>query len=334
MTSFSRFRRVLPGTVLLACCAFGTARAQNEARLHDPAAQAAIMHVGFINPDCVRDTVYGLLDPELRWIPRFICFGNTVDAEGNALCESEERSDADNASRNERLRRNDTAFLVYPGWQDFSCVLSVQRYNANDTLDDLIFWMRGADSVPQRGRVDTARSLVLFGQAGLETHRQVDLGSVGAFRSEPFYAMELTKGRELINPKKRDMTRRASRELVRVDRQVLEGEEEVRDTGNVPAPQITSAVAGDADAAFSARVYPNPAVYTANIEIAPLPPGTYTVNVVAVNGEEVWRGEVVLTQTGQVFQRIDLGGLAAGYYVLRVGSAEKAVGAYPIIVVR
>lgn len=334
MTSFSRFRRVLPGTVLLAYCAVGTAQAQDQTRAYDPFAQAAIMHVGFINPDCARDTVYGFLDPDLRWTPRFICFGNTADAQGNALCDSEQQSIADDESRSERLRRNDTAFLDFPGWQHFSCALSVQRYNANDTLDDLIFWMRGADSVPRRGLVDTARSIVLFGQAGLETHKKIDLGKVSAFRSEPFYAMELTRGRELINPKKRDMTRRTSRELVRVDRQVLEDKEEERDTGNVPAPQITSAVAGDADAAFSARVYPNPAIYMANIEIAPLPPGTYTVNIVAVNGEEVWRGEVVLAQTGQVFQRIDLGGLAAGYYVLRVGSAQKAVGAYPIIVVR
>lgn len=316
---------------LLFFCAAQFARAQNAARPDDPFAQAAVMHTGFINPDCVPDTVYGFLDNDLRWTPRFICWGYLFDREGEPICETTGRDSSAREAASRRRASHDTTHILLPDWIRISCAFSVQRYNANDSLDDLIFWLHGADSVG-RELVDTARSLVLFGQRGLEKVNRVDLASIGAFRSEPFYAMELTRGRELINPKKRDMTRRTSRELVRVDRQVLEEEGEERDTGSVPAPQITSAVAGEAS--YSARIYPNPAVYSTTVEVSPLPAGTYRVEVVAVNGEDVWRGEAVLEREGQVLSTLDLGDLAGGYYVVRVHTDQKIIGTYPIIVVR
>lgn len=322
-----------PGRALffacLLCFSAAALPAQDNVSGYDPFAEPAIMHIGFLNTDCVTDTVYGLLDRHLRWTPRYICWGDRYDSAGASLCSS-----GGNDSTTSRASRYDTTHLSFPDWREFFCAFSVQRYNANDTLDDLIFWMRGVDSLPGRGLVDTGSAVVVFGQSSLETNAVLSLTGIRAFRSQPFYAMELGRGYELIHPKKREaLTRRVSWELVRPDRQVLEEEdEETEERTDAPVPGVLSSV--DEVPEYQARIYPNPAIYTTSVEVAPLPAGSYVVAVLGVNGEEVYRSEVLLESEGEVFRTIDLESLSSGYYALRITRLDALIGIYPIIVVR
>lgn len=312
-------------TVLFAL-AYPTLFAQNDSSRYDPFLETAVLHIGYVNTDCVQDTVYGLLDQKLRWTPRFICWGVLYDSAGLPVCDVSRRD-----SSIARSRQVDTTYFVFPNWRNLSCAFSIERHNANDTLDDLVFWLRGVDSLPRRGLVDTGAAVLVFGQSALETHATLDLSGVGDFRSQPFYAMQLGKSRELINPKKREsLSRGKSWELVRVDKDVLKKERE--DTTESPAPQFVSSV--ETEAGYTARVFPNPAFYTTSVEVKPLPAGTYTVTVIAVNGEEVYRAEETLLSEGEVFQTIDLARLASGHYVLRITTPDRLIGSYPVIVVR
>ena len=171
--------------------------AQNNASGYDPFTHPAVLHTGFLNTDCVPDTIYGLLDKNLRWTPRYICWGQLYDADGAVRCKAGAYE-----TTIARSKQVDTTHFVFPDWARFSCAISIENFNKNDTLFDAIFWLSGVVSLPGRGRVDTGMAVVVFGQSGLETHATLDLGAVGTFRKAPFYAMQLGKDRELTNPKK------------------------------------------------------------------------------------------------------------------------------------
>ncbi len=301
--------------------------AQEESSTYDPFNNPAVMHIGYLNPDCVQDTVYGLLHRNLQWIPEYICWGNAFDSAGVSLCQE---GGYDSTITAAEVR--DTTRIEAPVWGRYSCALSVDRYNVNDTLDDLIFWIKGIDTVlgsrSERLPHDTACALVVFGQSGLETRERIELNAIKTFQNGPFYAMHLGVNTELINPKRRDNTRKTSWELKRVNRSVERAEQE--DTTETPPPQTASVEAWE----YEGRVWPNPTIYTTNVEIMPLPAGTYSVEVIAVNGARVWTSELEIAEEGKVFETVDLSGLPSGHYVLRVSTREKSFGVYPIIVVR
>ncbi|MCB0713803.1 MAG: T9SS type A sorting domain-containing protein [Ignavibacteriae bacterium] len=312
-----------------------------ESSSYDPFNDPAIMHIGHLNPDCVPDTLYGLLHRNLQWMPAYICWGKSYDSVGTSLCD-EGRYD----STVRFADVVDTTWIEAPNWGRYSCAVSIDKYNVNDTLNDLIFWIKGIDTVTgqQGARIphDTARALVVFGQSKLETKGKIELDKIRNFQTGPFNAMALGVNTELVNPKKRDNTRKTSWELKRVNRAV--GEEE--DTTGSTIALLDAAVdgvqgsgegilaTGETGEAFAARVWPNPTIYTTHLEVAPLPAGTYTVEVLGVNGAAVWHAEIWLEQEGEVFETVDVSHLPSGHYILRIYTPVRSFGTYPVIVVK
>ena len=299
--------------------------------VYDPFNDPGIMHIGYLNPDCVQDTIYGLMNQRLQWIPKYICWGNIYDSNGVSLC-STGKYDASV----KKAARQDTTHIVMPDWGKLSCALSVEQFNTNDTLDDLIFWITGIDTIKgSRGEAiphDTSRALVLFGQTALSTHRDLKINTIKDFESGDYYAMALGYEKELVNPKKRDNTKKTSWELKRVSKEVKKKDkkgEGIRqeDHGVIPSKSVV-------EEEHRATIWPNPAIYTTTVEIKPLRAGSYTVEVVAVNGTQVWREDIVLEREGEVFETIDVTDLPSGHYVLRIWTTDISIGAYPIIVVR
>ena len=334
-------RSVFAGAIVIASATSALFAGDDSTVVYNPFNDPAVMHIGYLNPDCVQDTVYGLMNQRLGWIPKYICWGGLYDAEGTALCDSGKYDVSV-----KKAERRDTTHITMPAWGKLSCALSVEQFNTNDTLEDLIFWVHGIDSVEgSQGEVtlnDTLRGLVLFGQSALSTHKEIEVDKIKDFEGGKYYAMELGYEKELINPKRRDNTKKTSWELKRVSKEVKKKEEEGnRDEGEGMRDE-TPSKPSVVESEHNARIWPNPAIYTTTVEIKPLSAGSYSVEVVAVNGEQVWSEEVVLESQGEVFETIDVTGLPSGHYVLRIwtspsassGRGDEQIGVYPIIVVR
>ena len=305
-----------------------------SAQQNSPLTTPIVMHIGHLNPDCVQDTIYGLFDPGLQWIPTFIRWGKAYDSTGASLCDAGNFDSTVIASE-----VVDTTWIVSPKWGNYTCAISIDHYNLNDTLPDMIFWIRGIDTLngSQGARIphDTARALVVFGQKKLPTKEKIELGKIKNAQTGPFNAMALGFGQELINPKHRDNTKKISWELVRVSRDMAE-----EDTTASPSPLAeetnlpTERVSPIPDDPYATRIWPNPTFYTTNVEVAPLPAGRYHVEVISVSGQQIWSSEVEVADGGKVFETVDLSGLSSGHYMLRVFTAETSYGDYPVIVVK
>jgi hypothetical protein len=140
--------------------------------------------------------------------------------------------------------------------------------------------------------------------------------------------MQLGFQQHLIDPKSRDLSDKVGWELLRLDREVEPDEE---DTTQVPPGQI-STVAGEAGQ--RSRLYPNPAIYTTTLEIAPLSPGLYSIEIVAVDGRRLGINEIRVEEAGELFEILNLSSLSSGHYIVRVTTASSSIGEYPIVVVR
>ena len=304
--------------------------------------QPVIMYVGHFNPDCVPDTLIGFYQQDLRVRPAFLCWGVAFDSTGTPLCDS---GTYDARMRASTLR--DTTRIEYPDWDRMRVNVSILRFNTNDTLSDLIFWTRGTaravvtqDGLELRDSaeiaptdsvvfVDTARSLVIFGQIALSAREYVKLKNVRGAQSSPFAAMQLGYAVDLIEPKRRDHSGKLSWKMKRLTQRVDTAQ--VEDSTSAPPPGPLASVQ---DPDISARVYPNPAIYSTNIDVRPLPSGTYTVELIAADGDVVESYELELVEEGHVLETLDLTLLSSGHYFVRVRSGNKSFGDFPIIVVR
>jgi hypothetical protein len=180
----------------------------------------------------------------------------------------------------------------------------------------MIFALRGNVGDERR---DSTKLLVIFGQHGLDTISTIDLSTIAAFQSDPFTAVELRTGVELVNQKKRDISGRKSYELLPVGFTMREPDT----TRNAPAP-----------AAGVVRVYPNPTGIATQVEAESIPAGAYGIEVVSVNGEVLVRQDVMVEDSGSLLRTFDVRQLPSGYYVIRLVKNQKLVGTYPFVVTR
>jgi hypothetical protein len=216
--------------------------------------------------------------------------------------------------------------IRYPAWHELSGSPSFQQFNG-DSLSDIIIHFRGkaGDSI---NRHDTARSLAIFGQNGLDTLAVLDIGTMETFQSEPFFAMDLRLGIDLIDPAVRDLSGITSYELASPSIDVGPA-----DTTAPPPPvTMTAGVGTESRGVF--HIYPNPAGLAAQVEGMDVPPGEYQVEIVAVNGHTYLRQDVVVEGSGNLFKTLDVSLVPSGYYVVRLAKAGKVTGTYPIVITR
>lgn len=303
--------------------------------------QPVIMFVGHFNPDCIEDTLVGFYQRDLKVRPSLLLWGRLYDASGDPICDS---ARYDRRLRTDRVQ--DTTRIEYPDWGDLQVNVAILRYNTNDTLSDLLFWTRGKargvrtrqgvelrdSSEVRRGDsvvfVDTVRSLVVFGQIGLSRLQELKLKQIKGAQSTPFAAMQLGYAIDLIEPKQREHSGRVSWMLRKVSQVVDSTEQE--DSTNTPPPALSSVE----EAGVTARIYPNPAIYSAHIDVRPLPAGRYTVDLVAADGSVVSSYHLELEREGYALETLDLSRFPSGHYFVRIRSADRSWGDFPIIIVR
>jgi hypothetical protein len=195
----------------------------------------------------------------------------------------------------------------------------------DDSLDDMTLYVRGTVGALLH-REDTLRALLVFAQEGLDTLPVLDIAAVDGFQVAPFFAMELRKGSELVEPDLRDLSGITSYVIQPV----------ALDLGNHHQDTAAHGSPGDSIPAqpIRLRVYPNPTGGAAQVEVDSIPPGDYSVDVVAVNGHVYLHQEVSVSIAETLFQTLDLYTLPTGFYVVRISDGGALFGLYPIIITR
>lgn len=280
-------------------------------------AQSVVLFTGHLNADCIADTVKGKSVGLHEYVPETIVWGQP----------SLHQSCPDTVQGG---HAPGTPFvpmtsILFAGWSELHVSTAFQRYNQNDSLDDVILYLWGTYQNAQGVWRDTARAVVIFGQKDLDLQPVVLVqGITAGFQSTPFFAMDLQIGRNLVDPQERDLTGEISYELLPATAQVMPP-----DTNN-PHPIHTV----QDSLLTTVTVYPNPTELWAKMQADPLAPGEYTISIMAVNGS-VYHTQTVQIGEGKHLEReLDLSNLPSGYYVVRLHTNSHYVGSYPIVIVR
>jgi hypothetical protein len=271
-------------------------------------ADTVILAIGHFRPGCIPDTVWGEAGEGFTWRPLYITWGG-ADSLHTPPCPP---------GKGSRPRLAKTTF-EYPTWPHLGISFSAEQRSLGDTLIDLVWHVWGAypDSTDPHS---TVRSQVVFGQSGLDSLATIDLASLPAYQTFPFFAMDLEVGTHLIEPDNRDLSGTSSYILLPIG------------GGPPPAPLVYQPAA----VAWKVKLYPNPAAGSASIEGRPVPPGDYSVEVIATDGAVALRQQITVQETGELFGTLDLKSLPSGFYVVRLRNAgsDIRVGDFPIVKTR
>lgn len=274
--------------------------------------RSAILAIKHLNFDCFPDTVRGFMNRDYQFLPLSISWGRR-DSLRDAPCNSDSGANSGSAHRVART------IIDYPHWRTIAGSVTIQRFNT-DTLSDFLIYLWGTVRSGETV-IDTARAVTIFGQQGLDTLDVIHLDSIDSFQSEPFFAMEMRVGEQFIEPAIRDISGQVSYILPMIQTKVQ--------SDNPKRPTIIPTNDG-----YTVRIYPNPTLQSAQVEASTLPEGEYKVVVVAVNGQVALDQEVTVGTSGELLRTLDLHSLSSGYYIVRIYSQQKILGAYPIVITR
>lgn len=265
----------------------------------------AVLSIGRFNPDTYPDTVMGM-KTSAGYLPSRVLWGRFGQAPGAMP------------------GKLPATALRYPDWKGLRGSVSFQSING-DSLMDMVFHLQGIVTTMQGGTegADSLRSVVVFGQSGLDSLAVLDLDGVRRFQVRPFVALELVRGVELSQPGRRDLSGSMSYLLEPIE----------LDVQGKPSP-LPRTVASVEEGGGVLRLYPNPAGKSLRIEAGGLASGAYTVQLVSVAGAVVAREEITITAGESLLHTLDVEHVASGYYVVRIERGEEAIGSYPIIITR
>jgi Secretion system C-terminal sorting domain len=307
--------RALLRSLLLALCTVICAHAQGDRREQGESPFTRVLFTGHLNFDCHNDTVVGIADEDHHYLPSAIHWGQG-GAGADSACAS---------ATPKHMRARVTEFR-YPRWKHITGSVSFVQMN-EDTLADMVLLLWGRYEHGNTRR-DSSRALLVPGQQGIDSIRTVNLESIGRFQSEPYFALELVEGTDIINPSVREFSGLKSFELKSM-------ELDVRQRRDSLGPQVPIPVAGVAvETPVTVRLFPNPASNSTSVVAGSIAPGIYTIEVISANGQPALRREIEVASSRDLLSTIDVSDLASGYYVVRLSSREKFLGSYPIIVTR
>lgn len=345
MTTHSIISIRVPAVVAAALCAW-FAYTTNALAQENGREGMRLLHVGAINVDCFADTVWGTMDANLNTLPKLIVWGHADAATEAAAGRDRRKRDSLDAcsSAVPRGKRRAQTRIDYPGWDGITGSVSFVNLNGDGYTD--LFLMLSGTVGDDRSRRDTVRRLVVFGGHGLDSLPTLNIGDAPRLQHAPFRAMDLTVGEEIARPARRDLSGHTSYEILPIDFANADP-----DTNGLPGnglpengmpgvhdgrpPALTSRA--DQRALGPARelwASPNPASDVADIRAVRLQEGIYQVEVVAANGETVLRRDAAVPASGALAGTFDISGLPVGYYTVRLARAGRAIGTYPLVVMR
>lgn len=289
-----------------------TVLAQVDAGGSDEDILLGIVHLNF---DCYPDTLFGARDSSLRsFIPHTVAWGRSGVRSGEI-----NPTDTSCGDQIPPYLKHHRTSIILPNWLSRSVSMAFEQMNG-DTLVDLVFHVRGYEIEQDGKQVLRRTAIALFGQSGLDTATTLDLTAISEFHSTPFFAMELRKGRDFIEPAVRDLSGRTSWVLLAPEIIMPQ------------APALQAASVGSATTLQSVKMYPNPAGNTLTLEIAGLARGSYTVELVAANGVRDQHRDITISDKGYLAETLNLERTPSGYYAVRVIRAGGIIGSWGVLV--
>ncbi len=223
--------------------------------------------------------------------------------------------------------RVQTSTLNFPAWNDLRIEVACLRLNpVSDSLHDLLFYCSGTVTVSSV-EVDTSRVIALFGQHGLDTMAVLDLSGIGdstLVQTSPFHAMEYREPTEFIDEEIREASDKSSWIIKLLTLPVAT----VAAPENFPDPAL-SAMPEE----VQLNVFPNPGSTITSVEADKVPPGEYTLEVLALSGQVLFRRENIRVSADRALRsEVPLGDLATGYYILRLTDGLKIQQVIPFVI--
>ena len=257
-------------------------------------AEGDILFVGRLDRDAWADTVVGIPTGDLRMLATAIHWGAPYSS-------NDGREDA------RRTR------LLYPDWPRLEGSCAVEDVN-NDGVDDLLLFFGDA------GASDSSRAIALLGQEALRTITAIELASIRSpMQRHPFVAVDVGSVDLLVE--------RAQRELSGVP-SYRWGHVAVR------THDTAAAIAPPPILAEWMALYPNPASAAATLEARRLAPGSYTVELVDMEGTIHHERRLHVERERSLSSTLDLSDQPPGLYLVRIRRAGELVASYPVVVVR
>lgn len=293
---------------LVVCCVY-VCRSSDTIQVnqsHTPVTTYLTLYKGHFNHDCLADTLIAETDYRGMYNPRMIVWG-----QGSNCLDS-----ATGFAAIPDSLKVDTTRIELPYWTDMRYSVSVQNVNpGNDSLPDIILYISG-EQTPDL----LFRSLVLFGQHGLDTipNIQIDLIDSG-FQTHPFTSLDLYEGQAFTDKQVRDITGENSWHF---------------NTLSVSAMQPDIIVSSGAEAEnLHLTLFPNPSSGELTIQTRGTRHGDYLLQVVSVSGALLYTEQLHITHD-DTQAVLDLQHLASGYYILRLKGQNSFVLDSPFMIVK
>lgn len=280
-----------------------------------PGARAIIiLGVAHLNADCYQDSIVGFLDDEFRPVPHAIVWGRSTSS-GDT---SPQDASCSGVQTGPHPQRHHTV-IAFPDWQSLSVSLAVERFGG-DTLADFVLHMRGYE-VEQDGKIVSRRvSVAVFGQQGLDGMDTINSAIIGEFQSAPFFAMQLHRGRDLIEPAARDLSGRTSWILLAPEPE------------QPPSPAVHPAAVAAPGAQYPVNIYPNPARNTLTVEMPGTNGARYRIELIRTNGVLEQVIDVRPRDDGKIIETLNLEQTPSGYYAVRVLHGVNVIGSWGVVV--
>ncbi len=251
--------------------------------------QRVVMSVAHFNSDSVADTLVGTRGAGGCFLPHSIRWGDT----GSLVVPQ-------------------TTFS-YPSWTVLSGSGSTSAINA-DTLQDILLFIKGRAGSPLH---DTSRVLIIGGGASLHLQSTVNIASLPASQSSPFYSSDLADGSGFTRSGIVDPT----------------GHQSWKFALSFPPQPIATHVREVPG--WTVRLYPNP---TNGVETQlagqNVPAGRYTVSVYSLQGSPLLEQSIDVDNSGEFLRTLDLHTLASGTYTVRLAGTHADVFTYSLVLIR
>lgn len=282
-THYQSRRRLLRTTLagLSIALLFVTVQLHSQVRI--------VMAVAHFNSDSIADTLVGTRSAGGYYLPHSIRWGTL----GSPAVPQ--------------------TIFSYPSWSALSGSVAITSINA-DTLQDIVFFIKGRVGSPEH---DTSRVFIIGGGSSLSLQSNINIASLPASQSSPFYTVSLTSGIGFTSSGVIDPTGHPSWKFAVA----------------FPAQPLVTKVLEVPE--WSVRLYPNPSNGSeTHIAGENVPAGRYHVSVYSVQGTALVEQMVEVDGTGEFLQTLDLHTLSSGTYRVRLSGMHADVFSYSLVLIR
>ncbi|MBS3999989.1 MAG: T9SS type A sorting domain-containing protein [Desulfobulbaceae bacterium] len=248
-----------------------------------------ILDVEDYNDDMSQDTLIGFGNNPIKFFPSMIIWGEDSTIHIDPLL----------------YPKVDTTRFIYPNWEKLRINYMVSKFN-QDTIIDMIFIISGKIPIDTNTYKDTAVTILIFGQCGLDTIPEINLTYIAQQQIFPFKARHLTHGQDFVKCTLRGESHRSFYEMPKLYDELLP-----------PPPGKHACVNCEHKFHISAKLFPIPTDNNINLLLTGLDKGKYLLRIVNLSGLTVHTQMINVDSDNQQYS-IQPNNIATGVYLLMV----------------